>query len=61
MYLAFIIFNLPNDGNLNCDGNVTTYTFDVLVWQWSKVANEARPLVRDFLGGMFVNSYDERF
>ena len=59
MYPVFLVLNLPFDGSLTFDGDLTTYTFDVLVWQWAKFADEVRPTVRYFLGGMVVDSYDE--
>ena len=59
MYPAFVIFHVPSDGTLTFDGDLTTYTFVMLVWQWAKVADEVRRLVRDCLGSMVVKSYDE--
>ena len=59
MYPAFIIFNLPSDGSSTFDGYLNTYTFDVLAWQWEKFADEVIPMIRDILGGMAVDSYDE--
>ena len=59
MYPTFIILNIPYDVSLTFDGGLVTYYFGVLMFYWSKVADEVRPLVVDRVRGIFVKIYEE--